>query len=127
MHGLQEDVRSAAVGARRTDRRRQGPRSGTGALRNLWQNMFCNNAEGQPSGEGTPGFQVSRQHLGQCPASVTRSAVCACTYIPMQPSIYPFHHSFSQSVNFAMHTRQLEDPVDHVQTQLIASICLLLD
>ena len=60
---MQEDVRSAAVGARRSDSRRQGPRSGTGALRNLWQNMFRNNADGEPSAEGTPGYQVSLDHL----------------------------------------------------------------
>lgn len=54
---LQVDVRSAAVGGRRGDPRRQGARSGAGALRNLWQNMWRNNGEGETPAEGTPGFQ----------------------------------------------------------------------
>ena len=55
---VQVDVRSAAVGGRRGDPRRQGARSGAGALRNLWQNMWRNNGEGEAPAEGTPGFQV---------------------------------------------------------------------
>lgn len=56
---VQVDVRSAAVGGQRGDPRRQGARSGAGALRNLWQNMWRNNGEGEAAAEGTPGFQVS--------------------------------------------------------------------
>ena len=55
---VQVDVRSAAVGGRRGDPRRQGARSGAGALRNLWQNMWRNNGEGEAPAEGAPGFQV---------------------------------------------------------------------
>ena len=54
---LQVDVRSAAVGGRRGDPRRQGARSGAGALRNLWQNMWRNGGEGEPPADGTPAFQ----------------------------------------------------------------------
>ncbi|KAL3132600.1 hypothetical protein ABBQ32_009129 [Trebouxia sp. C0010 RCD-2024] len=56
---LQVDVRSAAVGGRRGDPRRQGARSGAGALRNLWQNMWRNNGEGEAPAEGTPGYQAA--------------------------------------------------------------------
>ena len=58
---MQVDVRSAAVGGRRGDPRRQGQRSGggAGALRNLWQNMWRNNGEGESSAEFPPGYQVS--------------------------------------------------------------------
>lgn len=56
---MQEDVRSAAVGGRRGDPRRQGQRSGSaGALRNLWQNMWRNNGEGESSSEQPAGYQV---------------------------------------------------------------------
>ena len=57
MVAVQVDVRSAAVGGRRGDPRRQGARSGAGALRNLWQNMWRNNGEGDPV-DSTPGYQV---------------------------------------------------------------------
>ena len=59
---VQVDVRSAAVGGRRGDPRRQGARSGAGALRNLWQNMWRNNGEGEAPAEGTPGYQVCTSH-----------------------------------------------------------------
>ena len=68
---VQVDVRSAAVGGRRGDPRRQGARSGAGALRNLWQNMWRNNGEGEAPAEGTPGFQVDLQHCVHCVSTTT--------------------------------------------------------
>jgi len=59
---LQVDVRSAAVGGRRGDPRRQGARSGAGALRNLWQNMWRNGGEGEPPADGTSAFQQVTPH-----------------------------------------------------------------
>ena len=70
---VQVDVRSAAVGGRRGDPRRQGSRSGAGALRNLWQNMWRNNGEGEAPAEGTPGYQVN---LNACFIVYSSSASC---------------------------------------------------
>lgn len=59
LDAMQVDVRSAAVGGRMGDPRRQGQRSGgAGALRNLWQNMWRNNGEGESSADYPPGYQV---------------------------------------------------------------------
>lgn len=70
---MQVDVRSAAVGGRRGDPRRQGARSGAGALRNLWQNMWRNNGEGgEPPADGTPGYQVSTFHLTAEPYNIAQ-------------------------------------------------------
>ena len=67
--GLQEDVRSAAVGGRRGDPRRQGARSGQGVWRNFLNNMWRNGGEGgEAPADGTPGFQ--QVHL---------IITCACT------------------------------------------------
>lgn len=74
---VQVDVRSAAVGGRRGDPRRQGARSGAGALRNLWQNMWRNNGEGEAPAEGTPGFQVDFNTVSiVCGAHSSQSTHC---------------------------------------------------
>ncbi len=84
---LQVDVRSAAVGGRRGDPRRQGARSGAGALRNLWQNMWRNGGEGEPPADGTPAFQqVTPPPLFLCMTCSLSSAALstACLYVSFE-------------------------------------------
>ena len=90
---VQVDVRSAAVGGRRGDPRRQGARSGAGALRNLWQNMWRNNGEGgEGPAEGTPGYQVPPSPPYCCSAAPQLDiSMCLAWHQAIMGCVSPVH------------------------------------
>ena len=75
------------MGGQQGSPKRHSQRSGQGGLRNLWQNMFRNNAEGDSSAESNPGYQVS----ALCPPCIPK----CISNSPLAYSTPPLSHTCS--------------------------------